>query len=121
MKVLTASQYYIFEMARIMELNDFRLPYELIHTLESDLEYIRCCVCSGSRFRRVPSFLVFRICIQCKALLLRSVMRFYLRRIEFGQNAELKAKMQAELLDRCHHPDYILKTGLIETEHLFLQ
>lgn len=113
--------YYLSELERLLSLPETVLPMELLCTSDYPPEYIHCSVCSSKRFGRAPSFLLFRICIHCKALLLRSVMKHYLRNVDQYILQEMKKRVHAQLMDYCYHPQYILKTGLIETRSLFLQ
>jgi hypothetical protein len=59
------------------------------------------------------------ICKPCFEGLQNRLMKYYVDQIEKGLIQEQKKRVHEQLLHFCFRPEYVAKTGSLETLHLF--
>lgn len=117
-------QFYLAELNRLLEEND--VPFALFKPTLNDLppsRWLPCPTCRNQCFRAVTRTDPPKaaICMTCKESVKRRVLHWCVRQIQRHLVEEQKERVHQELVEYCHHPDYVLKTGSIETFHLFAE
>jgi hypothetical protein len=60
------------------------------------------------------------MCKNCQEAIQTRVMQYCIKQIEKGVIQERKKRLHEQLLHFCFRPEYVAKTGCLETLHLFL-
>lgn len=88
--------------------------------IHSPMRWIPCSICTAQCFRSREHSIMTEICKHCKENIQTRVLRYYIQQIEKGMIQEQKKRVHEQLLHFCFSPEYVAKTGCLETCHLFL-
>jgi hypothetical protein len=113
--------YYLSELGRVIRL--FQAPESTCDALRFQdvlpMRWIPCAVCTVQRFRYRERSIACEICKSCVRKLHIRFMHYCIAQIERNHIQQQKKQVHEELMRFCYHPDYVLKTGSIETYEMF--
>jgi hypothetical protein len=87
--------------------------------IHSPMRWIPCSICTTQCFRSREHSIMTEICKNCQEALQTRVIQYSIKQIEKGVVQEQKKRVHEQLLDFCFRPEYVAKTGCLETCHLF--
>ncbi len=113
--------YYLSEMNRV--LRDIRTD-ESNNSLEFQnimptMRWIPCSICTNRCFRSRDHSILSEICKSCARGLHIRFIQYCVSRLEKSHVQHQKRQMHEELMHVCYRPEYVFKTGSIETYGMF--
>ena len=112
--------YYFTQIQRL--LNRDRILVHTIQSTNNPMRWISCGLCTAQCFRSRGHSIgpkMTEICNHCREMLFKQLLRYYVNKIEKNYIQECKKRLHEELLEVCFRPEYVFKTGCLETVHLF--
>jgi hypothetical protein len=121
---MTETCYYLKESNRLIKYLVEQKDQTISKVLEfrdiySPMRWIPCSICTTHCFRSREHSIMTEICKYCKEAVQTRVLQYYVKQIEKETIQEQKKRVHEQLLEFCFRPEYIFKTGFLETRHLF--
>lgn len=118
----TVVSFYVEELNRLLAATAPRVvvfPRRPIGQLPLGTRWIRCSTCLTSEYRTYPLKWRTRMCTDCKDELIHEALEYYVRQIHKIFHASRLVDVHEELLQVCLSPEYVFRTGWIETLKYF--
>jgi|LakMenEpi03Aug12_release.lakeMendotaPanAssembly.Ray.scaffolds.fasta_scaffold278062_2 hypothetical protein len=113
--------YYFAQIERLLNREQIRTHFEQ-DIFAAPMRWIPCGLCTSQCFRSREHSVgskMTEICNRCRELLFKQLIRYYVFKVDKINIQERKKYLHKELLEFCFRPEYVLKTGCVETQHLF--
>jgi hypothetical protein len=118
---MSTLEYYFTQIQRLLS-QEHIMIHTIRDTTTTPMRWISCGLCMDQCFRSRGHSIgpkMTEICNHCREMLFKQLLRYYITKIEKIRIQECKKRIHEQLLEFCFHPEYIFKTGYLETVHLF--
>lgn len=108
-----------FTNGELIRLTDLLMETSVCHMPARPMRWVRCPICHQSHFTRLHTSIPIGICRICRSEVWKHALRRYIRNVYVYVTREHKSRVHTELIEFCTRPEYIQKTGLLETQMFF--